>query len=169
MAARRRADPEVEALDDSTGGGASAGGGAVPDLDVEAELAELEATLGEVGEDEPSEDAESAGGDEPDADATGGAVDPVLGTPYTADDAAYGQFTPDPAERQPGAAPYEFEHDHTIDADGFTDRGAELYLRAVGYNWPKSGKPVMLADGDLYTEVGDAYPLLPALRGENNL
>jgi len=168
MAARRRADPEIEATDVERDGGGGPGEGELREADVEAEFAALEGDLDQVDDgegDEPTADGEPAA----DGDEAGG-VDPILGTPYDADDAEYGEYSPDPEERQPGAAPYQFEHEHDVSiTDGFTDRGADIWLRSLGYKWPKPGKPVMLADGDLFTGVGDAYPLLPVLRGEHNV
>jgi len=176
MAKRARAGAEVDPVDDERDGGPASGADDVrddADPDFESLDAELDAITGEPDEGDEGEDAGAEEGGDVDAevgaDPAAAMVDPAAMAPqYTAEDAGYGEYKPDPAERQPGAPPYEFEHYATIGTDGLTDRGADLYLAATNYNWPKPGKPIVMPDGDLYSEVGDSYPMLPVFTERSN-
>ena len=172
MAKRARAGDEVDPVDDERDGDSAPGSDDVRDdadaePDFDAVESELDAITGESDEGD-GDDAGEVGADAA-VDPAAEMADPAAMAPqYTAEDAGYGEYKPDPAERQPGAPPYEFEHYATIGTDGLTDRGVDLYLAATNYNWPKPGKPIIMPDGDLYSEVGDSYPMLPVFTERTN-
>lgn len=172
MAKRARAGAEVDPVDDERGQDPESGPDDVRDdadaePDFDAVESELDAITGEPDEGD-GDDAGEVGADAA-VDPAAEMADPAAMAPqYTAEDAGYGEYKPDPAERQPGAPPYEFEHYATIGTDGLTDRGVDLYLAATNYNWPKPGKPIIMPDGDLYSEVGDSYPMLPVFTERPN-
>ena len=183
MAKRARAGAEVDPVDDERGQDPESGPDDVrDDADAEPDFDDVESELDAITGESDEGDGADAGDDaaaDGDVDAEVGAdgagdpaaemADPAaMATQYTAEDAGYGEYKPDPAERQPGAPPYEFEHYATIGTDGLTDRGVDLYLAATNYNWPKPGKPIIMPDGDLYSEVGDSYPMLPVFTERTN-
>jgi hypothetical protein len=188
MAKRARAGAEVDPVDGEPGEDSGTGGDAVrADADAESSddesgeepdfdslESELDAIGGEDGGDaDAAADAEgdaAASVDAAAAAAMGDAGDAAMAqlNPYSESDAGYGEYKPDPEERQPGAPPSQYDHYQSIGTDGLTDRGIDLYLASTGYEWPKPGKPVIMPDGDLYTEVGDTYPMLPVFAERNN-
>jgi hypothetical protein len=196
MAKRARAGAEVDPVDDERGEDSGTGGDAVradadaespddesgeepadesddagddesgdePDFDtVESQL---NAIIGETGDIPADGEVDGAGEDAAMGDA--GVPAAPESKPYSQSDAEYGEYKPDPEERQPGAPPAQYDHYQSIGTDGLTDRGIDLYLASTGYEWPKPGKPVIMPDGDLYTEVGDTYPMLPVFTERNN-
>lgn len=165
MAARRKPSDEVDPRSGPVDGDPDTGADTVRGAEAEPDFDSVEVALDALdgGGDEGDISADDSG-DGPDAGGNAGTDGEPVEPQYTAEDAGYGEFRPDPDERQPGAPPHQFTHYHEVSTAGFTDRGADLYTKSVGYQWPKPGQPVELDDDDYFTGVGDSYPLLPALQ-----